>query len=293
MELWFILSVLTGTFFGVQSVLLKILSKYFEQTFVLKYLFLIAGILLLPAIFLSPTRVELRLFLMAFSISLVLNTVAYHLLLKAIAHYPVSIVMPYVGLTPLFLTMTSYLILGEALTKGKIVGIIFIVLGGFILQLPENLKEKGWRHLINWREKGIWMMVLVAFIWSITASVEKIAVNASSPEFYGAFIHLALGGVFVFWGKWQNRNSIKKPEALKITSGGKKYILLIGIVSAALAWCQLVAIKLTFVSYVIAFKRAGVLVSTLLAFFILKERHYLKALSGTILILTGAAFITL
>ncbi len=171
MELWLILSILTGTFFGFQAILLKILSQFFNHAFILKFLFLIAGILLIPAIFFTPLNLELRPFLMAFFISLSLNTVAYLLLLKAIARYPVSIVMPFVALTPLFLTLTAYLILGETLNQIKIIGIVLIVCGSFILQLPKNWRIKDWRSLINWQEKGIWLMILIAFIWSITASV--------------------------------------------------------------------------------------------------------------------------
>ncbi len=293
MELWILLAILTGIFFGLQSILLKVLTKSFAQAVILKNLFLIAGILLVPAIFFTRWHFEWRPFLGAFFISLILNTLAYHLLLRAIAHYPVSIVMPYVGLTPLFLTLTSYLILGETLTKLQTLGIGLIVLGAFILQLPQDWQLKEWRKWINWREKGIWLMILVAFIWSITASVEKIAVKASSPEMYGAAIHLALGGVFVSIQRWFSKSNSSEQKKVNIFSKPKLFIVLLGVISAALAWCQLFAIKITYVSYVIAFKRAGVLVSTLLAFVLLKERNYIKALSGTFFILTGAALLTL
>lgn len=293
MELWLLLAISTGIFFGVQSILLKILTKTFDQAVILKNLFLIAGILLVPAIFFTQLHFEWRPFLGAFFISLILNTFAYHLLLRAIANYPVSIVMPYVGLTPLFLTITSYLILGEALTRLQILGIALIVLGAFVLQLPQDWQFKDWRKWINWREKGIWLMILVAFIWSITASVEKIAVKASSPEIYGAAIHLALGGIFVIVEKWSVKNVKNRMVAENKASEQKKLIFVLGLISAALAWCQLFAIKITYVSYVIAFKRAGVLVSTILAFLLLKEGNYLKALTGTVFILVGAALITL
>ena len=293
MELWLLLAVLTGTFFGLQSILLKILSGYFSQTVILKNLFLIAGILLLPAIFFGQIEFRPLPFFITFLISLTLNIVAYSLLLEAISNYPISIVMPFVGLTPLFLTFTSYLILDERLTKLKILGIILIVMGAFILQLPENWRPKNWRTAFNWREKGIWLMVLVAFIWSITASVEKIAVRSSSPEFYGATIHLALGAAFVILEKWFRKKKNEKTLISTQGSGKKILILLLGLISASLAWCQLVAIKITYVSYVIAFKRAGIIVSTLLAFFVLKERNYVKAISGTVLIIVGATLITL
>ncbi len=294
---WLILSLLTGTFFGIQSILLKYLSKEIEHPTILKYLFLIAGIFLLPFALHSPSSLQLPNFLAAFSISLILNTVAYFLLLKAITSYPISIVMPFVGLTPLFLTLTSYLILGETIGKIQLLGILLIVVGGFILQIPppEKRKKEGsfLRRYLNSGEKGIAYMILVAFIWSITASVEKIAVQSSSPSFYGASIHLALGFSFLGMELWKRKTKLAIKGGRKIRIRSKILLFSLGIVSAALAIFQLTAIKLAFVTYVITFKRAGVLVSTLYAFLFFHERNYLKAIAGTLLILGGSAIITL
>ncbi len=294
---WLILSILTGTFFGLQSILLKVLSKYFEQTTILKYLFLIAGIILLPLALRTtfPVNVNIKPFLLALSISFVLNIIAYSLLLRAIARYSVSVIMPFVGLTPLFLTLSAFLILGEVITTFKFTGILLIVLGAFILQLPARLQEqKGLARILNFEDKGIWYMVLVAFIWSITASVEKIAVQSSSPEFYGATIHLSLGMAFFLSEliRRQNRKASFKPQ-FGAAWKSKRLLILLGIVSALLALCQLTAIKMAFVTYVIAFKRAGVLISTLYAFIFLKEKNYIKTIGGTVLILLGSGILTI
>ncbi len=290
---WLFLSVLTGTFFGIQSILLKIAAQYVEQTTILKYLFLLAGIFLFPLALHSSFPSELSSFFWAFSVSLILNILAYSFLLEAIAKYPVSVIMPFVGLTPVFLTVTSYLILGETITRIKFIGIITVVFGAFVLQLPSVDRQfKGWRRLVNSGDKGIWYMVLVAFIWSITASVEKIAVKGSSPEFYGASIHIALGIGFLFMESWQKRH--KKPVIAKKLPVRTKWILFfLGVVSAALALCQLTAIRIAFVTYVITFKRAGVLISTLYGFLFLGEKNYLKTVTGTVLILIGSAILTL
>ncbi len=292
---WLTLSILTGTFFGIQSILLKILSAHFEQTTILKYLFFIAGFVLLPLALGQHLSLRFAPFLGAFLISLILNIFAYSLLLSALAKYPVSVIMPFVGLTPLFLTLSSYFILGETITRLKFAGILLIVLGAFVLQLPDqDRSSKGWTRLINLKEKGIWFMVLVAFLWSITASVEKIAVQSSSPEFYGAAIHLSLGIAFLVLEFMRRR----RPKAgLKPQVGVpwklKRLLVLLGIVSALLALCQLTAIKMAFVTYVIAFKRAGVLISTLYAFLFLKEKNYIRTIGGTVLILLGSGILTI
>ncbi len=285
-------SVLTGILFGLQSILVKFALLKQSQVQVLKYLFSIAGIVLLPLALIEVPTVHLVSFSTAFSISLFINIAAYLLLFTAIKISPISIVMPYIGFTPLFLTLSGYLILDEQTGILSFWGILLILVGGFILQLPVRLvKEKKFTVLrfFNREEKGIYFALAAAFLWSISASVEKIAVFSSSPEFYGAAIHLALGLVFLLFAQ---RNT-EKAETNKTNSGKNIALLLvIGIVSAILALTQLTAIQLTQVSTVIAFKRTGVLISGLAGLFYFKEGHYLKTITGTIVLVCGAVLVS-
>lgn len=289
---WVILSILTGIFFGLQTVFIKILSKSLHSFQILQYLFLIAGALLLPFLFFVEFRIDISNFLTALFISFVINVVAFYLLAKAIEISPVSLVMPFVGLTPLFLTISGSLILNEHITSMKFTGIILIVIGGFVLQIPENIKNKEdsfFHQFINIKEKGIRYVIIVAFLWSISASVEKIAVKASSPEIYGVTIHLILGLAFFILAR-RVKNQPKAGQG----KGNKIFLLfcILGLVSALLALCQLTAIKFAYVTYVISFKRAGVLLSSLIGFIYFKEKNYFKTISGTICIIFGAFIIT-
>ena len=288
---WLALSVLTGVLFGIQAALIKLFSHKVSQFVLLTSLFIITGLVLFPLSIHDVTYFNLPKFLSAFLISLILNSIAYILLFQAIKISPISIVIPFVGLTPVFLILSGYVILNETITGIQLIGILLVVLGGFILQLPyKRVGGQGsFLRFFNLKEKGIPYVILVAFIWSITASVEKIAVLASSPKFYGMVIHLSLGFVFmiagVVTGQWLNLDTRKK----WILPG----MLLLGLTSALLAISQLTAIKLTKVTYVISFKRAGVLVSSLSGFLFFKEKNYLKAGVGTIMIIAGSLIITL
>ena len=286
------LSVLTGILFGFQSVLVKFALLQQTRLQVLKFLFFTAGILLLPFVWFKIPSVRILSFSVAFLISLSINTVAYLLLFTALKISPISIVMPYIGFTPLFLTLSAFLILGENTGMASLSGILLILMGGFILQIPSaGLKKANKfniKHFFNRDEKGIFWALTAAFLWSISASVEKIAVNSSSPEFYGASIHLTLGFVFLLLAKITSK---EKKAKKNIKNYGM--LLCIGIISAALAFTQLTAIKLTQVSTVIAFKRAGILVSGLTGLIFFKEGHWFKTMTGTVLILSGAILISL
>lgn len=285
------LSVLTGILFGLQSVLVKFALLKRNQVQILKYLFCTAGLLLLPFALNEVPHLQVVSFSISLSISLLINIAAYLLLFSAIKISPISIVMPYIGFTPLFLTLTGFLILDEKTGSVQFLGILLILIGGFVLQLPSTFSRKNkfnLRYLFSREEKGIYLALAASFLWSISASVEKIAVLSSSPEFYGASIHLALGLVFLLLSQYPSHKT-QEIESGKVLP----LLLFIGIVTAGLAWSQLTAIKLTQVSTVIAFKRSGILVSGLVGLIYFKEGHYLKTTIGTLVILCGAILISL
>jgi drug/metabolite transporter (DMT)-like permease len=293
--MWLFLAILTGLLFGIQSVLIKRLSSWFPQNFVLQYLFLIAAFILLPFVFAVPFPAQPGRFVSAFSISLLINIVAYSLLFYAIRITPVSLVMPFVGFTPLFSTVSAYFILRETVSLWQLAGIGAILLGGFILQIPDKRKTgKGIQRFLNLEEKGIGLVLLVALLWSISASVEKIAVQSSSVFFYGFTIHLALGIIFGLSNHLRNRRRNPEIKPSRMADREKAAFLLgLGLVSGFMAYTQLSAILLTNVSVVIAFKRAGILVSSLAGIFYLKEPGTSRVLLGTLTILTGTALISL
>ncbi|MGD9898953.1 MAG: EamA family transporter [Calditrichaceae bacterium] len=291
-----ILSVLTGISFGFQVVLIKILSRKLHQFGILQFLFLCTGVFILILSITSPWHeIDIQRFLPSLLISFIINLVAFSLLTKAIIISPVSLVMPFVGLTPLFLVFTAYLILGESVTITKFLGVFGIVIGSFILQLPREwkTKNKSLRFRFFTGEKGIVYVIIVAFLWSISASIEKIAVIASTPEIYATTIHLMLGIAFLFSYRHMrkkeregDRREIKYDWSLAFS------IALLVLVSTVLALSQLTAIKYTLVTYVISFKRAGILISSVIGFMFFHEKNYTKTITGTIIILIGAFIIT-
>ncbi len=229
----------------MQTVLIKILSTNFHHYTILKILFLFTGFFLLFFVITSHTIIDWFRFIPSFSVSLIINILAYSLLVKAILFSPISKVMPYIGFTPLFLIFSGWIILGEKIGSIQIMGIFLIVLGGFIIQLPEisfrKAKDRKQKHLsvylkesmgnfLNTKEKGILLAILVAFLWSITASVEKIAVLSSSPKFYGGIIHLSLGLSFLtleLLRKYgQKKRKIAEPRSIWKGKKGLYFLLL-------------------------------------------------------------------
>jgi len=119
-----------------------------------------------------------------------LNVVTTVLYMKALKYSDLSISVPMLTFTPLFLLVTSPLILGEFPSSLGLVGIFLIVSGSYLL----NIKEYKEGYLAPFkallRERGPKLMLLVAFIWSITSNYDKIGALNSSPLIWILAINL-------------------------------------------------------------------------------------------------------
>ena len=92
--------------------------------------------------------------------------------------------------TPLFLLIISPIIVGEFPTEKGLIGIVLIVVGSYLLNV--NLKEKEILLPLKslMKNKATRYMLIVAFIWSISANFDKKGIEASSILQYILFINL-------------------------------------------------------------------------------------------------------
>jgi uncharacterized membrane protein len=113
---------------------------------------------------------------LALGVGGVLNVIAVLIFVTALSSSDLSITVPLLTLSPAFLLVTSPLLVGEYPTLTDIAGVLLIILGSYVL----NLKEKQRGYLAPFRaileQRGPRLMVLVAFIWSITSNFDKIGV---------------------------------------------------------------------------------------------------------------------
>jgi len=209
------------------------------------------------------------------------------LYLKAIKHSDLSITVPLVTFTPLFLLLTSPLILGEFPNIFGFMGVLMIVLGAYVMNLKTYKKGflAPFRALLS--EKGPRYMLAVAFLWSITANIDKIGIVNSSPLFYvvavSVFLVVAMLPLTLYMSK-KNLYQLKT---------NVKVLLPVGFFTAATLIFQMIAISMTLVAYVIAIKRCSALLSVLWGHLIFKEKDIKTRLIGTVIMLMGVVFIAL
>jgi hypothetical protein len=109
--------------------------------------------------------------------SLPLELLAMWLYMQAIRESPLSLTLPYLAFTPVFNTLTGYLILGETVSWTGFSGILLVVLGAWLLNLEAAQNGAGLNLLAPFRaitrERGSRLMLMVAAIYSLTSVTSK------------------------------------------------------------------------------------------------------------------------
>lgn len=225
-------------------------------------------------------------FLLAAMGSVALNMIAVTLQVRALSVAPLSITVPFLAFTPLFMLVTGSVMLGEAPDAKGLAGIVLVAAGAYTIYLEKRrggilgpLKAIG-------TERGSRMMLIVAFIWSWAATLDKLAVLRSSPSFYTAFFSIAFGILYVpFLVLGLRRSRVSTPLAARLC--------VLGALSAVMILSQMTAIELTIANYVIAVKRAGAVVAVLFGSLFFKEKHLRARLAGAVLMTLGVVLILL
>jgi len=285
---WFFLSIFTAIFTSIADLFIKRGLKNGIDEYLAAWGWRIFALLfLLPLLFFIPIPKISSQFWWALFFGGGLNTLASLLYMKAIKISPLSLTVPMLTFTPLFLLLTSPIILGEFPKIFGILGILLIVFGSYLLNIHiiKNGYSAPFKALI--KEKGSAMMLLAAFIWSITSNIDKIGVLSSSPIFWiisvNIFISLILSMIILFQRKNFKENIIPNTKAL----------LPIGMFLTLSLICQMTAIKMALVSYVISIKRTSIIFSSLYGFFIFKEPFLKFRLIGILIMVLGVFSITL
>jgi drug/metabolite transporter (DMT)-like permease len=302
---WLIFAWLTALFESFTDVAskksLKNVDTYIVAFFIRfsAFLFLIPVLVLVIFLWGFPTIGSQ--FWLALLISGSLNVLTTVLYMNALKHSDLSISVPMLAFTPLFLLVTSPLIVGEFPTPLGLGGIILIVLGSYILNIKEFRKGCLAPFQALLREKGPKLMLIVAFIWSITSNYDKVGAVNSSPIIWvvavNFFIAICLFPILFALNKDyipKKRSSLKKKgEYWKLIKQNKNILLFTGFLSALTIIFQIYAITLTLVAYVIAIKRTSVCFGVLWGHLIFHEKGMKERLTGAVVMVLGVVLIVL
>jgi drug/metabolite transporter (DMT)-like permease len=278
----YLLAVLTGIFFGLQGTYGKVVSAKYSPLFATWATFTFSIPLILVFLWYAGLpQIIWKDFIPAALVSFAINLFAWNLFYRALKTSSLSNTMPFTAFTPLFLIPVALFWLGELPNVKGIAGILFIIAGAYGIHLQNKNLLAPFMNFF--RDKGSRLMLLVSLMWSISATAEKVAVLSSSQYFYGLVILLSLSLAYLPLIMKERK---KIPLRRNVSS-----LLLLGLISGLLLIFQFTALKYLYASYVIAFKRSGVIVSVFLGVIFFAEQNALKNIISTVLMVIGVFLI--
>jgi uncharacterized membrane protein len=209
------------------------------------------------------------------------------LIAKAYKESDASIVTPMFAVSPVLLVGTSFLILGEVPTFRGLTGILLITFGAY------TLKIDGSKSLTDplrklWEERGVQIILLVVLIYSVTANIDKLGVNASSAVMWPLSIYVLSSTILL------PVMMKKSPEWKSKIRTDWKPLSVLGVLGGFAVILQMTAFKLTMVSYVVAIKRLSIPLTIIFSFFMLNETEsFRERITGSLLMIIGALLISL
>ena len=283
---WIITSILTAFFESLKGVYSKKSVKSIDEYAVSWALRFFALVFLLPYFFFAEVPELNDQFWTALSWGGSLNAITTVLSIKAVKNSDLSLVSPIAALSPLFLLVTSPIMIGEFPKFLGFVGVLFIIIGSYVL----NIKEKKNGYLAPfkalYKEKGPRLMLIVAFIWSITSNLDKIGVQNSTAIFWiisiNAFVAVIMLPVMLY-----------RPKRFGNIAKNLNVLVPMSVFSVISLVFQMISISLTLVAYVISIKRTSAVMSVVLGKLFFREKNIRERLAGSILMIIGVILITL
>jgi uncharacterized membrane protein len=199
-------------------------------------------------------------------IDVVLVSICNLLYFLALHVSPMSVCIPFLAFTPIFLIPTGYVVLGELPARVKLLGVVLVVVGSIVMH--RRLFAVGWsapfRAII--KERGSRYMLMVAFIFSLSNPVEKKLVLMSDP-YIQAFVY-GLGLCIFFMVLALAR----KESIYGAIRNNVLWIAAAGMLDAISLLLQFASYDYIDVVITVSIKRAGIVLAVFFGWLFFRER---------------------
>jgi len=288
---------LVGILLGLFSALNEASLNTVVNSYKAKYSAILMGfaqlLLLLPFTVAALFFIELPAFswslFLYLGIFALLNVLGRVLYIKSIHLSGLAKTVPFLSFTPIFLIFVGLVVLGEVPSVFGLAGILLIVIGAYVIScnkvgesLIQVLKNIG-------REKGTLLIILTAFIWSLTSSFGKKAVLlSSSPFFFVMAINLQF--ILFFFLNWR-ATGLK--ETVYHIKNDIRFFLLVSLFLGLMEISIFTAYGLTKITYAISMKRTAILFSVIFGYIFFKEKGIKKNIVAALIMISGVILIVM
>ena len=214
---------------------------------------------------LHPAPVPTFLIYLVLDVGLI--TCVMWLYFRALQVSPLSLCVPFLSFTPVFLIPSGFVMLGELPSAVKLLGVLLIVIGS--LAMHRRLFAVSWMAPVRaiLEEKGSRYMLTVSFLFSITNPLDKKLVLMSDVFTESVAYGLGLVLAFFLLGKAQHADfgaAIRR---------NVKWVALAGLFDAVSLLFQLASYAYISVVITVSIKRAGIILSVLAGWLFFRERE--------------------
>jgi len=300
---WFPLALLGAISQATYSFSVKVLLRWIPPFFLAGYSFLTASLVLFSLILASGIPPLGPGLVPAVAATVIINTVATILFYRALSTTDLSLCVPMLAFTPLFLILTSFIILGEIPSPAGAAGIFLVAAGAFLLTQKSGHGQSAsllTPFLTLRHDRGVRSMLIVAFLYSLSVNYDKEVVINSSPLFGSALIFFLLAIIFLLIAVSTGTTcsfAAKEPDPVPshppfpysrfFTYGAVGMILATEGISINTAYTMAI------VPYVITIKRLSIFFSVLFGGLLLHEQYIRGRMLGAVVMITGAVVIGL
>jgi len=132
----------------------------------------------------------------------IIGIISALLFLKSIRDSDLSLTIPLLSFSPLFSSIFSFVILGEKLNNIQYLGVSSIIIGTLVLYSEKFEILYIFKSINNLRNSlSAKLMLIVAFLWSLTPVLDKICLEYSSINIHGLIQSFFTAVVLLFFSK--------------------------------------------------------------------------------------------
>ena len=221
------------------------------------------------------------------------------MLVKALHSSDLSVCTPMIAFTPVFLLVVGPALTGDWPSLSGAFGALLVVVGSYVLNLSRPAAtgaDIGAAAPLSattlaplkalYTETGPRLMLALSLLWSVTGSIDRIAVQRFDPIFWGSSQLLAISLFFV------PVILLSRAGAMRPTLGELRSLFTIGGANCIALATYLIALQFAPVHYVICVKRLSIPFSVILGRFMFDEALLANRLPGALLMFLGVIIIS-
>lgn len=220
----------------------------------------------------------------------VIGVLAFLCVMISLKNLEISNALPLLALTPGFVAVFAFFILGESLKGIEIIGLVLLIVGTFILE-SKNIKEFVFPFNVFLKSKYHRFVIFALLLFTASSIMDKlllIKLNLT-PISLTAFQHIYFAILFsIIFLFFRNKEQI---SSTGFNKDNICWIALISVLTIGYRYTQIVAVSLASVALVLAIKRTSVFWATVIGGKLFHDKDLLKRSIAAVLILIGAILI--